>query len=220
MKWLVKHFNINDLMLQEVERIKNMARIFIVMGKSSTGKDTIYKKLLDSEELNLKTAVMYTTRPIRTSEEDGVEYFFVDEDTLIELQNQKKIIEHRAYDTIHGKWHYFTVNDGQINLEEADFLMIGTLETYSQIREYFGKDRVIPIYLEVEDGVRLMRAIKREQKQEPPKYAEMCRRYLADEEDFSEENLKNCGITKRYQNLDINICLYEVKNDIKSFTVK
>ena len=192
-----------------------MARIFIVMGKSATGKDTVYKKLLEAEELHLKTAVMYTTRPIRRSEENGVEYYFVDEDTLIELQKQKKIIEHRAYETVHGTWHYFTVNDGQINLEEADYLMIGTLETYTQIREYFGKDVVIPIYLELEDGIRLMRAIKREQKQEQPKYAEMCRRFLADEEDFSDANLEKCGITKRYQNLDINICLYEVKEDIK-----
>ncbi|MDF2485429.1 MAG: hypothetical protein K0R46_1597 [Herbinix sp.] len=192
-----------------------MARIFIVMGKSATGKDTVYKRLLEAEELHLKTAVMYTTRPIRKSEENGVEYYFVEEDTLLELQKQKKIIEHRAYDTVHGTWHYFTVNDGQINLEESDYLMIGTLETYIQIREYFGKDRVIPVYLEVEDEVRLMRAMKREQKQEQPKYAEMCRRFLADEEDFSEENLTKCGITKRYQNLDINICLHEVKEDIK-----
>ncbi|MDF2942885.1 MAG: hypothetical protein K0S01_1743 [Herbinix sp.] len=196
-----------------------MARIFIVMGKSATGKDTIYKKLLEIEELNLKTAVMYTTRPIRKAEEDGVEYHFVDEDTLLKLQNQKKIIEHRSYDTIHGTWHYFTVNDGQINLEESDYLLIGTLETYAQIREYFGKDRVIPIYLEVEDGVRLLRALKREQKQEQPKYAEMCRRYLADEEDFSDENLQKNGIAKRYQNTDINICLYELKDDIKNFTI-
>lgn len=196
-----------------------MARIFIVMGKSSTGKDTIYKKLLDSEELQLRTVVMYTTRPIRKSEVDGVEYHFVDDETLNELQKQNKIIEHRAYNTVHGIWHYFTVNDGQIKLEEADYLMIGTLETYEGIREYYGKDKVIPIYLEVEDGVRLSRAMRREQKQEQPKYAEMCRRYLADEEDFSEENLKKHGITKRYQNQDINICLYEVIEDIKNFTV-
>jgi guanylate kinase len=196
-----------------------MARIFIVMGKSATGKDTIYKKLLEMEDLKLRTAVMYTTRPIRKSEEDGVEYYFVDEAALREFQEQNKIIEHRSYNTVHGTWHYFTVNDGQINLEEADYLMIGTLETYGQIREYYGKDRVIPIYLEVEDGARLLRAIKREQKQEQPKYAEMCRRFLADEEDFSEENLLKYTITKRYQNNDINICLFEVKEDIKNFTV-
>jgi guanylate kinase len=196
-----------------------MARIFIIIGKSSTGKDTIYKRLLELEELKLKTAVMYTTRPIRKSEVDGVEYHFVDEAAMEELRKQNKIIEHRSYETIHGTWHYFTVNDGQINLEEADYLMIGTLETYVQIREYFGKDRVVPIYIEVEDGTRLLRAIRREQKQEEPKYAEMCRRYLADEEDFSEENLINTGIQKRYQNLDINVCLYQIQEDIKNFTI-
>ncbi len=192
-----------------------MSRIFIVMGKSATGKDTIYKRLLEEKELNLKTAVMYTTRPIRKSEADGVEYYFVDESRLKELQEQNKIIEHRSYETVHGTWHYFTVNDGQINLEEANYLMIGTLETYIQIREYFGEEHVMPIYIEVEDGVRLMRALKRELKQEQPKYAEMCRRYLADEEDFSEENIARCSITKRYQNLDVNICIYQVLEDIK-----
>lgn len=197
-----------------------MGKIFIVMGKSSTGKDTIYKKLMECKELKLKTAVMYTTRPIRKSEQDGVEYYFVNEDTLIELQSQNKIIEHRSYQTIHGIWHYFTVNDGQINLQKADYLMIGTIETYEQIREYFGQNKVVPIYIEVEDGTRLMRAIKREQKQEHPKYAEMCRRYLADEEDFSEENLKKAGIIKRYNNHNINTCLSEVISTIKNYTVK
>jgi guanylate kinase len=206
-------------MPKEWKGFKGMARIFIVMGKSATGKDTIYKRLLESEGLKLRTAVMYTTRPIRNSEVDGVEYYFVDEAALLELQKQNKIIEHRSYQTIHGAWHYFTVNDGQINLEEADYLMIGTLETYIQIREYFGRDKVVPIYIEVEDGARLMRALKREQKQEQPKYAEMCRRYLADEEDFSEEHLQKSGIEKRYHNNDINICLYEIEHDIKNYAV-
>ena len=197
-----------------------MGSIFIVMGKSATGKDTIYKKLFDSSELQLKTVVMYTTRPIRISEINGVEYHFVDEAMLFQLQQQDKIIEHRSYETVHGIWHYFTVDDGQIILEEADYLMIGTLETYAQIRKYFGKDKVIPIYIEVEDGIRMLRAIRREQKQEQPKYAEMCRRYLADEEDFSEENLKKYGITKRFKNHDINICVYEIEETIKKYTIK
>ncbi|MBH1941923.1 guanylate kinase [Mobilitalea sibirica] len=194
-----------------------MARIFIVMGKSATGKDTIYKKLLESEELHLKKVVMYTTRPIRKAETEGVEYHFVDENRLKELQQQNKVIEHRSYNTIHGKWHYFTVNDGQIDLEQEhnNYLMIGTLETYQQIKEYYGKDRVVPIYLEVEDGIRLLRAFRREQKQVQPKYAELCRRYLADEEDFSDQNLSKLGIIRRYQNKDMNTCLYKITKDIK-----
>jgi len=196
-----------------------MGKIFIIIGKSATGKDTLYKRLLQQEDIHLKTVVMYTTRPIRSGETDGVEYHFVDENTLQELQKQNKVIEHRAYHTVHGVWHYFTVNDGQIDLDHNDYLMIGTLEAYEQICEYFGKDQVVPIYLEIPDDIRLLRAIGREQTQEHPKYAELCRRYLADEEDFSEEKLKKSGITKRYQNLDMEACLSEVIRDIKNLTV-
>lgn len=196
-----------------------MGRIFIIIGKSATGKDTIYKHLLDREELNLKTVVMYTTRPIRISETEGAEYHFVEEARMEELGREGKVIEHRSYDTVHGVWHYFTVNDGQIDLEKEVYLMHGTLESYGQIREYFGRDKVVPIYIEVEDGTRLLRAIKREQKQEQPRYTELCRRFLADEEDFSEENIMRYGITKRYRNNDINLCLKEIVDDIKNLTV-
>ncbi len=49
---------------------------------------------------------------------------------------------------------------------------------------YYGKESVIPVYIEVEDVERLIRAIRREQEQETPKYKELCRRFLADERIF------------------------------------
>ena len=187
------------------------------MGKSATGKDTIYKKLLSREDIDLKKVVMYTTRPIRKGEKEGVEYHFVDEDKLNKLKKRGKIIEHRSYDTIHGKWHYFTADDGQINLDNNDYLMIGTLETYDQIRKHFGQDRVVAIYLEVEDGLRLERALRREQNQEEPKYAELCRRFLADEKDFSEDNIAKYKIFNRYQNEDVDACINEIVRSIRNY---
>ena len=77
---------------------------------------------------------------------------------------------------------------------------------------YYGKESVIPVYIEVEDGERLIRAIRREQEQETPKYKEHCRRFLADEEDFSEEKIKEAEIQKRFVNDDLDLC---VKNIIK-----
>jgi guanylate kinase len=194
-----------------------MSKIFIIMGKSASGKDTIYKRLLEHKELNLKTVIMYTTRPIRVSETDGIEYYFVDEEMLNKLKDENKVIEHRSYDTIHGIWHYFTVNDGQIDLNKYNYIMQGTLYSYGRIRKYFGEENVVPIYIEVEDGRRLMRAIRREQKQKEPKYAELCRRFLADEEDFSEDKIAEYGITKRYSNIDINSCIKEIVDDIKAY---
>ena len=145
-----------------------MGRIYCIMGKSSSGKDTIYKKLAEDADLPVKTLVPYTTRPMRDGETDGVEYYFCDEDKLAELETAGKVIELRAYNTVHGVWKYFTVNDHQMADETKDYLLIGTLEAYLKLRSYFGAGRVIPIYIEVEDGLRLQRAIERERKQEAP----------------------------------------------------
>lgn len=193
-----------------------MAKLFVLMGKSAIGKDTIYKELLNNKSLDLKEIVIYTTRPIRDGEKDGIEYFFVSNDELEELKNQDKIIEIRQYNTVGGLWSYFTVNDGQIDLDSYNSLIIGTLESYEQIRNYFGDDKVYPIYIEVDDGIRLQRALDRERQQKLPQYAEMCRRFLADEEDFKEENLKRLGISKRYNNLTLDKCIDEIIKDIKN----
>lgn len=193
-----------------------MSKIFIVMGKSATGKDTIFKRLKETEGLHLKTVVNYTTRPIREGEKNGVEYFFVDDNRLKDMKERDKVIEHRSYNTIHGVWNYFTVDDGQIDLLQSHYLMIGTLESYAQIRRYYGIENVYPIYIEVEDRIRIRRALTREQKQKIPKFAELCRRYLADEEDFSEKNIEALGIVKKYNNIDINICIQQIIDDIKN----
>src|SRR5699024_4345667 len=112
-------------------------------------------------------------------------------------------------------WIYFTADDGQIELEKKNYLGIGTLESYIHMKEYFGEENLCPLYIEVEDGERLKRAIRREELQPEPKYAEMCRRFLADEEDFSEENLKKAGIVKRFRNIDLESCVNELKNCIQ-----
>ena len=53
-----------------------MGKIFCLIGKSSCGKDTLYKRILSNGSLPLKTLVSYTTRPARIGETDGVEYYF------------------------------------------------------------------------------------------------------------------------------------------------
>ena len=192
-----------------------MGKIFCVMGKSATGKDTIYQKLLHENELKLQRIIPYTTRPIREGEEEGREYHFCVEEDVQRLEAEGKIVELRAYDTVYGIWKYFTVNDGDIQLEKENYLLIGTLEAYIKIRDYFGSQNVVPIYIEVEDGERLLRAISREKEQDVPKYEEMCRRFLADAKDFSEENLKAAGIEKRFVNLSLETTLAEVEAYMK-----
>ena len=193
-----------------------MGKIFFILGKSSSGKDTIFQKIKENNELGLKTVVGYTTRPMRENEVDGEEYFFVDRDRLEELKNDDKVIESRDYNTVHGIWSYFTVDDGQIDLDQDDYLYIGTLESYEQVRNFYGEDKVIPIYIEVEQGERLRRAVLREIEQSEPKYEELCRRFLADEQDFREEEINRLGIEKKYMNEDLDSCVAEIVKDIQA----
>lgn len=190
-----------------------MGKIFLLMGKSSSGKDTLYKMLLEDEELSLKTIIPYTTRPMRAGEQDGVEYYFCGEARLQELEASGKVVELRAYNTVHGVWKYFTVDDGRVALDKNNYIYIGTLEAYLKIRDYYGKTNVVPIYIEVEDGLRLQRALDRERSQAVPKYEELCRRFLADAADFSEEKLKEAEIEKRF----INEELEETRQKIKEY---
>ena len=193
-----------------------MQHIFYLMGKSAAGKDALYQSLLKNEELPLKKIVLYTTRPIRAGEEEGREYYFTDEEGFLRLKAEGKIIESRSYDTVHGIWTYFTADDGQIDLSKASYLGIGTLESYEKMLAYFGRKVMVPLYIEVEDGERLTRAIKREKEQDNPRYAELCRRFLSDSRDFSEENLERAGIGRRFYNGNLAECLSEIEKFIKT----
>ncbi len=192
-----------------------MGKIFYIMGKSSTGKDTIYRKIGERFP-QLKSVTLYTTRPIRKGEEDGVQYFFVDEKRCDELVWSGKVIELRAYQTVHGIWKYFTLDDGQIDTGKHSYLMIGTLESYEKMKVYLGGADLVPLYIEVDDGDRLERALRRERKQENPKYAELCRRFLADTEDFSDEKIERAGIERRFENAVLENCMDEIIDYISS----
>lgn len=191
-----------------------MGKIFCVMGKSSTGKDTIYKKILGDSSIMLERIVTYTTRPIRQGEQNGVEYFFTDEDGYKALSDAGKIVEERVYNTVHGPWRYFTVDDENIS-NDKNYIVIGTLEAYSGLKDYFGSERVCPIFITVDDGVRLQRALDREKMQENPKYEEMCRRFLADAADFSEDKIEAAGIDYRFENNNLQDCIDEIMDFIR-----
>lgn len=187
-----------------------MGKIFCLMGKSACGKDTLYKRIMSNRNLSLQTLVPYTTRPPRAGERNGVEYYFLSDQEQQQLEQQGKIIELRAYHTVQGIWKYFTVNDHQIDLTHKDYLIIGTLESFLKLKNYFGANSLIPLYIELDSEERMRRAIYREQMQANPDYNELCRRFLADLEDFSPQHLQDAGIDKSFFNDDLERCTQEL----------
>lgn len=194
-----------------------MTNLFYIIGKSATGKDTIYKKI--KEKIEIKSYVSYTTRPIRSGEKEGIDYNFISFDEIAKYENENKIIERRTYQTVYGPWVYLTVNDEQLN-QDGSILTVGTLESYEKIKNYFKDNKevkIIPIYICIDEDERRKRAIAREEKQKKPKYEEMERRLKADNIDFSDENLKKAGITSKetFFNYDIKKCVNEIIEYIK-----
>ena len=192
--------------------------LIYIMGKSSSGKDTIYRIL--KEKLNVSTYVMYTTRPIRENEINGVNYYFISQDEMSQYLiggKRDKLIEERTYQTVHVPWTYSTILDKQFETTK-DILMLGTLESYIQVKKRFEKNdniSILPVYIEVPDNIRLKRAIEREELEKEPKYEEVCRRFLADSKDFSEKNLEKAEIKKRFKNIELSACVNQIEEYIK-----
>lgn len=165
-----------------------MNRIFCVIGKSGAGKDTLYKEILSRATSDLIPIIPYTTRPKRVNETDGLNYFFVGEDQMNIFERNHQIMEKRQYSTVQGIWSYFTL---KFELEDnKDYILITTLEGLHNIIEQYGSKIVHVVYLYIDDKERLIRCINRESQQATPDYLEVCRRFIADQEDFSEEHMK------------------------------
>ena len=132
-------------------------------------------------------------------------------------EEQGKIVECRTYHTVHGDWHYMMIDDGQVDLAKKDYAAVGTVESYKKVKEYYG-DAVVPIYVYVETGERLQRALDRERQHANPKYAEMCRRFLADEADFDDAHLMDAGLLREdgtyvnaFENDNFTACVQAVR---------
>ncbi len=180
------------------------------IGPSSSGKDFFFNRVFEKYELN--RIVLATTRPKRVGEVEGVTYYFKTNSELNKLEEEQKLVERRDYNTVHGIWSYATIGD---TIDESkNYIVINTWKGYEKYLEYFGLNQVIPFYFDLDINIRFERAFMREKRQEEKRYLEMCRRFIADEEDFKKEWLdkyspiiinNNGSIENTDQQLDDNI---------------
>ena len=190
-----------------------MGKLILLLGKSASGKDSIAKAILKEYAGRLTGVIPYTTRPIRIGEKEGVTYRYVSVETMEEMERQGRVLERRDYETVNGQWSYFTADDGQFAEDAGDTLLIGTPEVYRGLVKTLGADRIVPVLVEVDDEERLFRSIWREKKQTVPNYAEVCRRFLADEKDYAPEVLEELfGMRlNRIYNWSFEACLIQAR---------
>lgn len=170
-------------------------KIFVLMGKSASGKDSIYNKLLKSPFLmsKIEPLVLYTTRPKRSGEIDGVTYNFVSKNEFEDMwENNPRMLESRMYEVGNGKWwQYGTVLPNDV---KGSYLTINTPRGVATMMQYIStvlEDEdpslhveIYPIMVETPGYLRLQRSLDRLLVPEDTDIKEICRRYLADERDF------------------------------------
>lgn len=177
-----------------------MKDILIFMGQSASGKDTLVNELQDKFGWHMCTS--YTTRPKRINEQEGVEYFFLDNnDEFNELFESGEMFEKTQYQTSDKLWLYGIGEKSIVN--DNINMMILNPHGVSQILENDKlKDRVLIFYLNVDFETRFFRYLNRNVLDDKGKI-EFIDRILRDDRDFM-------GITKQFSNI------YELKSyDLK-----
>lgn len=190
-----------------------MRKIFAVMGKASTGKDTLTKML--SETLELPIALSFTTRPMRVGEKQGVEYNFISDDDFWDLHGCDLLAEYTSYEVASGEtWHYGLTKE---ELEKAEYvLVIVNPDGFKQLTEIYG-DKVCSILIDAPADVRIKRYLDRDIVTEE-KAEECCRRFLADNKDFKDISTNHCvtnvgDLKSVYKKLESMVRI-EIGNDI------
>lgn len=180
-----------------------MKKIIVLLGASATGKDTVAKHI--SEKYNIPMAISYTTRPMRSNETQGVEYYFISDDEMHEKFKNGEVIEHTSY-YIQSEDVSYTYANVVEEFEKGDYVLtILNPHGLYQFNKSQYKDNLISIMLNCDDRVRLVRSLNRD---ENVNVNEVLDRFRRDELDFIERRPKT-----DYE-IDTNKPLEEVFNNI------
>jgi len=159
----------------------NKYTIIAIMGKAGSGKDTLCRALLEEPEFKYaKPIISCTTRPIRDNEKDGVDYHFLTNEEFTSQVLSGDMIEATVFNT----WCYGT----SINNLDEECINIGVFNPEGvELLRNNPNIKLAVIYIEANDKTRLLRQLNREKN---PDCHEIVRRFSADENDFSEEEIE------------------------------
>ena len=94
--------------------------LFIISAPSGTGKTTILKRVIAELE-NIVFSVSHTTRVPRSGEVKDVDYFFVDKDTFVTMQEQGLFLE---WAEVHGNLYGTSRNTVQAIIEQGKDIIL------------------------------------------------------------------------------------------------
>ena len=178
-------------------------KIIVITGKSSSGKDSLQNHLVSNYDfVNL---VSHTTRPPRPNESNGYDYYFINKEDFINMNNKDLFIETREYkvntETGNDIW-YYGLSKSELDITTIlNKIVILDLKGMKELAEYIGRENLFVVYLDSDSDIRIDRMIKRGGMTDK----EISRRFKSDESDFIgiEESVDLCANTGEYSTEDI-----------------
>lgn len=190
-----------------------MGKIYCILGKSSVGKDSLLNLMVDK---GFKRVVSHTSRSRRSNEIGGRDYYFTSKESMLHMIDNNEFVETRSYNVVGNETWYYGVSKKEIDLNsDQDYVCIVDGQGFETLREYYGKENVIGIYLYVSNRERLLRALNRCEVDDRA-VDEIIRRYEKDDEAFTSEIINQCILKVNNVNLDdtLQIVLRNIKNGV------
>ncbi len=184
-------------------------KVIVICGFSASGKDKITKYI--SDNYNYKMVISHTSRPIRPSESQGNTYYFISKQQFEDMIAKNEFIECRKYNTIYkgmiDLW-YYGVHKDSIDLTKNNYIVVLDVKGLIEFKKHF-KGNIISFFINVDEPTRKQRCINREDFDE----TEWARRWLDDEENFTEEVI-NKEVDFIVENYDFDECVNEILDKI------
>lgn len=167
---------ITKILNEEVIKTSNVSpkkhKRVVLVGRAASGKDHMRKTL---EDKGFKYAVSYTTRPPRTGETDGKDYFFLSTEEFEKMIQNDEFYEYVSF----NNWYYGTTKEQFYN----DDVFIMTPHGISHVKPEDRKDTFI-MFLDMKLGVRQRRLAQRSDADTVERRLEADDRDFADFKDF------------------------------------
>ena len=127
--------------------------IIVLLGASSSGKSTIEHELATHH--GFEKIVSYTTRQPRNNEENGKDYWFIDNDTFREIMNRDLFAEHDEYSQ---NRLYGTLKSDYV---DGNKVVVLTPNGLKQLKKNCPNEDILTVLVEASLGTRVKRYIDR-----------------------------------------------------------
>lgn len=192
---------------EEESILPSKSNIIALTGKSGSGKDTILKEFTKNYFSKIFPVTQATTRPKRFPSEPG--YLFYDNKEWNKLEEQEAFLE----STVFNNWHYGTLISSLTLGSDIWNIGIFSPRAIEQLRISPKVDKLEVFEICADAKIRMERNLNREK---TPNVSEICRRMLADEEDFKTwPSLLNIKLLENNKPEDIQKCV----NTILKYTI-